>query len=372
MTRGDLKRGWCPSLLRPMESGDGWLVRVRPRAAVITAAVARAVSGAATRYGNGRIEVTNRANLQVRGLRFETIPLFVAAMEAVGAADERESSPAILVSPLAGADPGVAPETLPMARSVIAAFDADGDAIRSPKFGIVIDGGGVMPLTGISLNVTLRAADGRWRLNGSEVPAAGAVPRLLSLAQTLPAAPRRTSLAPALGFHPYGADGVGAVLLGPPFGQMRAAQLASLADLAERWGDGALRPTPWKSLAVAGVAARDEGFLRDAASQIGIMSNPADRRLGIVTCVGAPACLHATVETLDAALTLAARRGAGDPPIHLSGCAKGCAHPGPAAVTLVGERGRFAFIRDGRPGDEAEARGLTLAQCVALVHSVPA
>jgi precorrin-3B synthase len=372
MMREDLKRGWCPSLLRPMESGDGWLVRVRPRAAVFTAAVARAVSQAATRYGNGRIEVTNRANLQVRGLRLETIPLFVAAMEAAGAADEREGAPAILVSPLAGADPAVAPETLPMARSVVAAFEVEVDAIRSPKFGIVIDGGGVMPLTGVSLNVTLRAADGRWRLNDSEVPAAEAAQRLLLLARTLPPAPRRTSAAPALGFHHYGADGLGAVLLAPPFGQLQVAQLAALAGLAERWGDGALRPTPWKSLAVAGVAERHEGFLRDAADQIGIMSNPADRRLGIVTCAGAPACLHATVETLGAALALAAGRGAGDPPIHLSGCAKGCAHPGPAAVTLVGEGGRFAFIRDGRPGDEAEARGLTLAQCAALVQSVPA
>jgi precorrin-3B synthase len=372
MTREDLKRGWCPSLLRPMESGDGWLVRVRPRAAVITAAVARAVSEAARRYGNGRIEITNRANLQIRGLRVETIPLFVAAMEAAGAADEREGSPTILVSPLAGADPGVAPNTLSIAQSVVRAFDTDAERVWSPKFGIVIDGGGVMPLTGVSLNVTLRAADGRWRLNDRDITAAEAAPHVLALARTSPFAPRRTSPAPALGFHPYGPDRLGAVLLAPPFGQMQAAQLASLAGLAERWGDGAIRPTPWKSLAVAGVAVWDEGFLRDAADQIGIMSNPADRRQGIVTCAGAPACLRATVETLDAALALAAGRAEGDPPIHLSGCAKGCAHPGPAAVTLVGERGQFAFIRHGRPGDEAEARGLTLAQCAALVHSVPA
>jgi len=372
MMRGDLKRGWCPSLLRPMESGDGWLVRVRPRAAVITTAVARSVSEAATRYGNGRIEITNRANLQIRGLRLETIPLFAAAMEAVGAADEREGSPTVLVSPLAGADPGVAAETLSIAQSVVRAFNADGAMIQSPKFGIVIDGGGVMPLTGVALDVTLRAEGRRWLLNNMEIPAAEAPLRVLSLARTLTRAPRRTSPAPALGFYPYGPDRHGAVLLAPAFGQMQASQLASLAGLAERWGDGALRPTPWKSLAVAGVAACDEGFLRDEANQIDIISNPADPRLGIVTCAGAPACLRGSVETLDAAMALAAARRAGDPLIHVSGCAKGCAHPGPAAVTLVGERGRFAFIRDGRPGDEPMARGLTLAQCAALVHSVPA
>jgi len=98
-----------------MESGDGWLVRVRPPGAVITAAVARAVAEAAQRYGNGRIEITNRANLQVRGLRPETIAPFAAAMAAVGAADD---GPAVLVSPLAGADPGVASETLEIARAI--------------------------------------------------------------------------------------------------------------------------------------------------------------------------------------------------------------------------------------------------------------
>ena len=25
-----LRRGWCPSTLRPMETGDGWLVRLAP------------------------------------------------------------------------------------------------------------------------------------------------------------------------------------------------------------------------------------------------------------------------------------------------------------------------------------------------------
>jgi precorrin-3B synthase len=359
MTAPDLKRGWCPSLLRPMESGDGWLVRVRPRAAVITARIARAVAEAARRYGNGRIEITNRANLQIRGLQPETILPFVAAMEAVG---ETDDGPAILVSPLAGADPGVAAETLAIAEAIARA------RIELPaKFGFLIDGGGVLPLTGLSLDINLRAEGGRWHLNGVEVPAQEAASRALSLAPTLAHTPRRTSSAPALGLY-----GCGASNIAPAFGQMEAAQLAGLADLAERWGDGCLRPTPWKSLAIAAVRAGDEGFLRDAANQIRIMSEPGDPRLGVVTCTGAPACLRGEVETHSAALAIAALRRAGDPLIHLSGCAKGCAHPGPAAITLTGERGRFAFIRDGRPGDDALARDLTLAQCAALMQSVPA
>lgn len=394
MSGAPLRRGWCPSLLRPMESGDGWLVRVRPRAGVIPSALARAVAEAAAAYGNGRIEITNRANLQVRGLRPDTVAPFAAAMEAAGAADE---GPAMLVSPLAGADPGVAAETTAIAAAiaqseilqtsnVLKSLPVDsrqlsdagvGEGSPLPaKFGFLIDGGGVSPLTGLALDITLRASEGRWLLNDEPVPAEQAAARAIALACALAEKPRRVpprrGVAPGLGFQAYGDGATGAVLLAPPFGQMQAAQLAALAGLAERWGDGMIRPTPWKSLAIAGVMRRDEGSLRDRAAQDGLIADPADPRLGIVTCAGAPACLRATVDTHKAALALAALRRAGDPLIHLSGCAKGCAYPGTAAVTLVGDSGRFDLVRGGRAGDSPAARGLTLADIAALMQSVPA
>ena len=68
MTAAILRKGWCPSLLQPMESGDGWLVRIKPRAASLNASAVRALAEAASRYGNGQIDLTARANLQVRGL----------------------------------------------------------------------------------------------------------------------------------------------------------------------------------------------------------------------------------------------------------------------------------------------------------------
>jgi precorrin-3B synthase len=428
MTALGFKRGWCPSLRRAMESGDGWLVRVRPREAVITAAVARAVAEASARYGNGRIEITNRANLQIRGLRPETIAPFVAAMEAVGAADEAEGLPACLVSPLAGADPDTAPETLEILRTIQAAVarglrypvarglpctvargldprayplrrpdgteapgrvDArheaahdDGNGFGAPlpglppKFGFLIDGGGVLPLAGLSLDITLRAADGLWCLNDAAVPSGEAAARALALAAELAARPRqvrpRSATPPRLGFHAYGDGTQGAVLLAPPFGQLHAPQLAALADLATRHGDGALRPTPWKSLAIAGVARTEAAALGRVAAGLGLIAEPSDPRLGIVTCAGAPACARGAADTQAAAAALAASRRADDPLLHLSGCAKGCAHPGPAAVTLVGTAGGFDLIRDGRPGDVPRARGLTLAQSLALMQSLPA
>jgi precorrin-3B synthase len=61
-----LRKGWCPTLLSPMQSGDGWLARVKPSAAKLSASQARIVADAARRYGNGHIDLTSRANLQIR------------------------------------------------------------------------------------------------------------------------------------------------------------------------------------------------------------------------------------------------------------------------------------------------------------------
>ncbi len=61
-------RGWCPGALQPMESGDGWVVRIRPPGGRPGRAQAQAIADAAQTHGNGVIELTGRANLQLRGV----------------------------------------------------------------------------------------------------------------------------------------------------------------------------------------------------------------------------------------------------------------------------------------------------------------
>lgn len=59
-------KGWCPGALRPMLSGDGLVVRVRPHGGRLAATQAAGIAELAARHGNGLIDVTSRANLQVR------------------------------------------------------------------------------------------------------------------------------------------------------------------------------------------------------------------------------------------------------------------------------------------------------------------
>ena len=37
MTAAPAIKGWCPTLLSPMQSGDGWLARVKPSAGTLSA-----------------------------------------------------------------------------------------------------------------------------------------------------------------------------------------------------------------------------------------------------------------------------------------------------------------------------------------------
>lgn len=102
-TRGDL----CPGVLRPWPAEDGALVRVRLVGGRITARQLRALSGVAARHGDGRLHLTTRANLQLRGLPLdgERLPTeVVAEIEATGLLPSRDHDVArnVMVSPLTG------------------------------------------------------------------------------------------------------------------------------------------------------------------------------------------------------------------------------------------------------------------------------
>lgn len=155
--------------------------------------------------------------------------------------------------------------------------------------------------------------------------------------------------------------------VGLPFGQIEAKALAALADLAERHGDGTLRTTPWRVLLLTGIAVKHAAAVKEAVAALGLIADPRDPRLAIAACVGAPACASASVPTRADAARLA-QAGLDGLAIHVSGCAKGCAHPAPAEVALVGKDGRYDLVRQGRASDAPVLRGLDIAQAIAALR----
>lgn len=93
-------KGWCPTLTKPMESGDGLLVRINLPEGCITPGAAGEVARLAATFGNGQLDVTSRRNLQIRGVRDEEYPTLAQALLDLGFTDEarppkQEPSPAL-------------------------------------------------------------------------------------------------------------------------------------------------------------------------------------------------------------------------------------------------------------------------------------
>lgn len=83
------RRGWCPGLARPMPTGDGLLARIHPPLGVLTLAQARSIAEGARRYGNGHLDLTARANLQIRGVSEATRDPLARLLDAAGLGDTR-------------------------------------------------------------------------------------------------------------------------------------------------------------------------------------------------------------------------------------------------------------------------------------------
>src|SRR5256885_76433 len=95
-------RGSCPSVAAPMPTGDGLLARLILHEPVPIDRIA-ALCSAAHEHGNGIIEVTQRGNLQVRGLDEDSAPRFaqVVASLQIG----QTAGPPLVTSPLLGLVP---------------------------------------------------------------------------------------------------------------------------------------------------------------------------------------------------------------------------------------------------------------------------
>jgi precorrin-3B synthase len=85
------------------------------------------------------------------------------------------------------------------------------------------------------------------------------------------------------------------------------------------------------------------------AEKLGFIVEAADPRRRIAACPGAPACAHGLI----AARALAAEIARHVPlsgdgiAIHISGCAKGCAHQKSAPLTIVGTAQGCGIVRNG-------------------------
>ena len=388
------RRGVCPSLAAPMQTGDGLLARLTPSGATIPFDALTALCAAARRHGSGIIEITSRGSIQVRGLTATSAPTFADAVSAIDI-DVTDGVP-VAVNPLAGLEPDQAIDAGALAGALREAILAAALKDRlAPKVSVAIDAGRALHLDALAADVRLRAeaCSGGPRIGlllggdaasavriGAVAPddAVEAAMRLLAvLAARGPTARARVVMraegaaafrsaiddllrhddrlpllrprSEPIGLHPL-CDGRLALGIGLPFGYADVDALQCLAKAAGEAQARGVRTAPDRALLVIGVAPERAGALAALAERLGFVTRADDPRRSIAACPGAPFCGCTETPTRALAPSVATALASmldGSLQVHLSGCVKGCAHPGAAPLTLVGGKGVCGIIVNG-------------------------
>lgn len=384
-------RGRCPGVLDPMETGDGWLLRVRVPGGAITTASMRVVAQVASEYGSGAIDITSRANLQVRGVSTDAVDRAADALVDAGLAiadPAADAFRAVVASPLTGHDHTTAVDAEPLVAEIVGrlAADATRPAGAPPsKFGIVIDDGGAWPLDHLDADVRLRRVDAAEpEMPSWAVVARGCSTPIGTTRRPVDVAVRIARLCAAHGARlDVVIDGLGLTALGemleveawcpvagwdravsdlrlpgmvehpdrgrvnviaaPFLGRLDALALRSVADVVERHAApssnrSAVRLTTAHSIAVVGVSVDGAAELLEAFGHLGFVIDGTDRRAAVSACVGAAGCASAHIDTTTAALEVIGRTDRLDR-VHLSACSKGCGAPAGVRHLVADENG---------------------------------
>ena len=369
-------QGWCPGALRPMPSGDGLVLRIRPPLGRLTQAQGHGIAELATCYAQPLLDLTSRANLQLRGVAAQDYPALLAGLQALDLIDsdvQAESRRNILVSPLWQ----VADGTPSLAQALSKALSQPGAPTLPAKFGFALDCGTVPLLRGCAADIRLERHErgvlvyANGSAHGVMACTESAIARAMELAHWFIAAggapigrgrmdalvtkttvpthlattpvPVNTGARPPWGLIPQGC------VMGFEFGQLPVDTLRTLSAL------GPLRITPWRSLLVEGV--------QTMPPLSELITHADDVRLRVSACTGAPGCSQAAAPTRELAHALAPLVPLGHM-LHVSGCSKGCAHPNPT-LTLVATPAGFDLIQHGTAASPPDARGLNPAAIIA-------
>jgi sulfite reductase beta subunit-like hemoprotein len=138
--------------------------------------------------------------------------------------------------------------------------------------------------------------------------------------------------------------GYSTVVVSPPQGDVTAAQLEVLADLALAYGDGSARLASAGHLHLRWIADRDVAALHLRLAAAGLARDGARSAADVVACPGADACRTAVTRTHGVARLagdrvrekLGAAALAARLPVHVSGCPNGCSQHHLAAIGLQG------------------------------------
>ncbi|WP_327365039.1 precorrin-3B synthase [Caballeronia terrestris] len=350
-----------------MPARDGGLCRIRLMGGELSAAAAHAVADAAARHASGVIEVTNRANLQLRGVRDDGIVALLLDAGLGPATPSADDIRNVMLSPIAS------DETRALAAQIVDGMQRDTRLhALSPKFALLVDGGERLAMLDHPHDIWFASMDDGERfafgLAGCPVDmpigavgraqvvalaaallhafidfAAPEQARMRDLLDTLPLDQllgaldvpftrdvrtwRHAAADPSLrlGAHFQAGDASMYVGAQPPLGRLTVSNLHALAHLAASKGSGILQMTPWQSVLLPGIAHDDAPAVLDTLQSLGLATDASDPLARLIACAGSPGCGRSQADTKADALQLAQRLPAHAGEVHLSGCTRSCA-----------------------------------------------
>jgi precorrin-3B synthase len=365
-------------VLRLAEAADGFLARVRLPGGLISSDQLRVLVRLADRLGDGRVELTSRGNVQLRGLAAGAASTLTSELIRAGLLPSLSHDRVrnVLASPLAGLDRDV--DLTGVVRALDAALCARPRlAELSGRFLFAVDDGrGDVAELGADVVATIRP-DGAV-VNGLSVTRDDAVGVMLAFAEAfldqqaetgntawriadlpggadrvraavaarLGLAAAREEAGAATAARPVGlvaragmggdaesplsvrdARRASAVLLAP-LGRLTSAQLTWAAD---RLADRAARITPWRSVVLPHLPDA-AGVLRDAAD-LGFGTDETSPWLRVTACAGRPGCASALADVQADAVAVAARWPGRL--VHVSGCGRHCGRPAATEIDVT-------------------------------------
>ncbi|MGH9025068.1 MAG: precorrin-3B synthase [Acidimicrobiia bacterium] len=352
---------------------DGWLARVRLPGGRATSAQLLAL-GEVAATGNGLVDVTRRANVQIRGLARHSGEAAALTLEPVGVLPSvtHELVRNIVANPFGGRQAGASCLTDAVVERLDGQLCADNGLQALPErflFG-VDDGSGI--LNGLRVDVAAIATARREAAERFRLVIGGAATNLTASPEQTPEMVLSAARAfltvrdelDSRAWHvaelPGGAptlakrlgskivdvsaddqlpllpgllrqrDGATAVTGLVPLGRLDAVTLVSLADLVPE-----VRFSPRRTVTVVDVNTDEAPGLLDGMARIGLVTAPGSGWEGLTSCVGTGACTKARVDVRGAAVKRARLRGASAPLEHWSACQRRCGEPGNAGITVA-------------------------------------
>jgi precorrin-3B synthase len=355
------------------EAADGWLARVRVPGGRLSARALLALAELSEQRGNGLVDLTARANVQLRGLAHDAGAALAPSLQTVGllpsASHDRARN--VLASPLAGR----AAAALDDVDDVLALLDAEVSATQllselpgrfcflvddgtgigreigpdvtvvargEGRFGVALDGR-ALQFEGdgaAAVGVALRAAGAfvlargdAWRLSETPGgPATVAAALGLSMARTTRAA-RTRGVGPGVVEQ---RDGRMALTALAPLGQLSPPLLRALAAVSDDVRLSTRRTVTLVDLDPGAVAAA-----RDALAAAPFVLDGTSGWVGLTACAGTSGCGRALADVRAAAERRARARSASDPAEHWAACERRCGEvsgtPVAVAVRAAGD-----------------------------------